>query len=60
MKLESGGFEFDPFPIEAQFSPLRDFKYFKGRDGSQYLLELVIFMDSEMIWAKMVHSHLLY
>lgn len=36
--LESGGFEFDPFPIEAQFSPINDFKDFKGRDGSQYIL----------------------
>uniref|UniRef100_UPI0035942877 FG-GAP-like repeat-containing protein n=1 Tax=Aquiflexum sp. TaxID=1872584 RepID=UPI0035942877 len=34
----SGTFEFDPFPIEAQFAPIKDFKSFKGKDGSQYLL----------------------
>ena len=36
--LESGGFEFDPFPIEAQFSPIKDFISFNGKDGSQYVL----------------------
>jgi hypothetical protein len=36
--LERGGFEFEPFPIEAQFSPIKDFRSFKGKDGNQYVL----------------------
>lgn len=32
------GFEFGPFPIEAQFSPLHGFVSFQSNEGNQYLL----------------------
>lgn len=36
--LGNGNFEFEPFPIEAQFAPIKDFKSFRSKDGGQYLL----------------------
>lgn len=32
------GFEFSPFPVEAQFSPLHGFASFQSQSGDQYLL----------------------